>query len=258
MKFEIRDDDLSYFAEPDVLEFIYSRVWDKYPINFATIPKVISSQTEAPLDKSGLKKFYWLGENKVLVSFIKKKIKEGKINIWQHGFTHKDYGDTFELERTDYARLVKELKEGKAYLEDLFPIKIDTLVAPHDRFSKEAILAANKAGFKRICRAFAPLPREIQLNKAYLKSFYKLGRFFLKYGKKTFRYPTELDFGTHKEVYAYRIQEFDAAKIDKVVKFHKDGQLLVTNHYRTMNLQRIEILEYLVKKVLENEKQKKN
>jgi len=108
-------------------------------------------------------------------------------------------------------------------------------VAPHDRFSKEAVLAAEQVGFKNICRSFSPLPREIQFfNLKYLISYTKLFFFWLFKGRK-YRYPKILDFGNHKEIYSYRIQALNNKNIDQIIKSHKKkkGILSITTHYRT-------------------------
>lgn len=247
MKLIIRDDDLSHFANPNDLEGIYGGIWEKCPISFAVIPHVTTKGFETPLKVTKENNLFSIGKNRKLIVFLKKKIKEGKITIVQHGYSHRNYGKKFELERTDEEQIYKELKEGKEYLEKLFGIKINTLVAPHDRFSKSAINAAEKIGYKYICRAFAPLPREIQFNLSYLTSFYKLFLFWMKHRKK-YRYPYILNFGKHQEIYAYRPNEI-ISKIDLILNFHKkysNGVLCVTTHYRGMNIHTKELLVELI------------
>lgn len=246
MKIVIRDDDLSYYANPDYLDNLYGDIWGKCPISFSVIPFVSHVFGSVPRDKIGKPGLKAIGDNKELVSFLKKKIKEGKVDIVLHGYSHRNYGSLYELERTDYNILYNELKEGKEYLEKLFDIKIKCLVAPHDRFSKHAIKAAEDLGLKLICRAFAPLPREIQFNKMYLIGYKKIFLFWLK-NKTRIRYSNLLDFGGHKELYSYRPNELER-NFDGIVKYVRDndGVLSLTTHYRTVSLHIKELMEELV------------
>ncbi|MBT5023528.1 DUF2334 domain-containing protein [Candidatus Woesearchaeota archaeon] len=250
MKLIIRDDDLSYFAKPEDLERIYAGIWNKCPISFSTVPFVTTTGFETPLNSLKTNKLFGIGDNKKLVLFLKKKIKEGKITIVQHGYSHNNYGTKFELEQTDKKKLYKELKKGKKYLEKVFGIEINCLVAPHDRFSKQAIKIAEKIGYKYICRAFAPLPREIQLRKNYLTAFFKLFKHWLKYRRK-YRYPTLLNYGTCKEIYSYRPNEL-ITNIDSILKFHakhEQSMLCLTSHYRSANIHSDELMKFLIKKI---------
>jgi predicted deacetylase len=249
MKLIIRDDDLSYFTDPEHIKFIYKDVWDKCPVSFAAIPFICENVWGAvPVDCYTKKKIYHpLDENKRLVSFLKKKIKEGKATIVQHGYSHENDNPPYELERNDVKQLYKELKSGKDYLEKLFGIKIETLVAPHDRFSKAAIKAAKKVGYQYICRAFAPLPREIQFNPRYLRNYFKLFRFWSRH-KRKYRYPQMLNWGKYKEIYSYRPDEI-LHKHNNIIKFHqkhKKSVLCITTHYRSMNLYTQELLRELI------------
>ena len=83
MKLIIRDDDVSYFTSPKILENLYEDVWDKCPISLSVVPFILSTpgQLETPIKFRHTKKLYPIGENKELVNFLKKKIKEGKGNL---------------------------------------------------------------------------------------------------------------------------------------------------------------------------------
>lgn len=249
MRLIIRDDDLSYFAEPEVLDNIYKNIWKTCPVSFATVPFIYSGQNETPIKFRHTKKLYPIGKNKELVEFLKKKIKEGKATIVQHGYSHKNYGKLFECERKDFKKLYEEIKKGKNHLESTFGIKITCFVPPHDRMSKEAVRAVVKAGFKTICRGYSPLPREVDVGSIqYMKAYSKLMRFWLKY-KTKYRYPQVLNFGTHKELYSYRIDSRFMRETSQKIAFARKnkGVLCVTGHYRNISHARKEILEHLVK-----------
>jgi hypothetical protein len=124
MKLIIRDDDLNYFSSIEKIERIYKGIWEKYPVHFAAIPNIYATQrTELPKNIQLEKEYYKINENKELVDFIKGKIKENKVVIWQHGYTHKDYGKLHDLERHSEAQIYRELKKGKELLEKTFNVK---------------------------------------------------------------------------------------------------------------------------------------
>lgn len=243
----IRDDDLSYVTRPQELERLYDGIWEQAPIHFATIPFVYARQKETP--KGLRKENYWIGENKELVRFLKQKITEGKAVIWQHGFTHRDFDGHFELERGDERLLYDELHKGKEHLERTFGVTVDTLVPPHDRISKAGVLAARRAGFTRICRGFAPLPREIQWNNPhYLASYARLFLFWLRHGRER-RYPWRLDFGGHSEEFFYRVQHITRENEDAIWALAKrSGTLRVTTHYRTLDAKGRRLLKRMIKR----------
>lgn len=248
MKLIIRDDDLSYFAKPETLDPLYKDIWNICPISFAVVPFIYSGQRESPIQFRDTKKLYPIGKNTKLVKFLKEKIAEGKVTIVQHGYSHKNYGSKFECERKDFKKVYEEIRKGKEYLEKLFGIEINCFVAPHDRLSKVAIKAIEKAEFKLICRAYSPLPREVQFNVNYLKSYSKLVKFWFKY-KTKYRYPYVLDFGNHKEAYSYRLDSSFIKNVNKIINFIKknNGLLCVTGHYRTISSHSKEVLKHLVK-----------
>ena len=242
----IRDDDLSYFTRPEDLSRLYDGIWDHAPIHFSVIPYVYTRQRETPVDVVPARDNYWVGENKVLVTFLKKKIREGKVVIWQHGFTHRNYGAKFELERGDRHLITEELRHGNEHLERTFGVKVDTLVAPHDRFSKEAVLAAEDAGFTTISRCYAPLLREIQWrNYRYLQSYMRLVLFWLRHGTRR-RYPKELDFGNHRELFSYRIEEIDEKNKNALLTFAGKGRFCVTMHHLTATKGQAQLLRSMI------------
>jgi peptidoglycan/xylan/chitin deacetylase (PgdA/CDA1 family) len=253
MKIILRDDDLNYFSKIERIKEIYEGIWDKHLIHFAAIPMIFTRQKDVPLIIKAEKDYYEISHNKKLIDFLKEKIKENKIAIWQHGFSHRIFGNKYELERNDEKKLFEELKRGKEILESAFEIKINTLVAPHDRFSKSAILAAEKIGYERICRDYSPLPREFIPRKEYVNNFSSLLSFWLKHGIQ-YRYPRELDFGGHKELYFYRIEDFSETNYRKIIKFVQDnqGMLCITSHHLRMGDRILEMLKKIISESNEN------
>lgn len=246
-KVVLRDDDLSYFSSPETLEHLYGSLWEKVPIHFAAIPKIYSYQIEAPQDIHQEKEYYSIAENGELVGYIRQKISEGKIKILQHGFTHRDYNKQYELERSGVEYLMKELTEGKRILEDTFQVTIDTIVAPHDRFSHDAIAAIEQIGYKYISRGFAPLPREISWqDSSRVRTCIKLYLYYLTHGRKL-RYPEMVVLGNHTEIYNYRIEGQTKKSIDAVVENASgNGIIAITLHHRAFTVIQRELLHYLL------------
>lgn len=149
MKFAIRDDDICYFTKPQQLEKIYSKIWDKIPISLSMVP------FQACTKSGALPEEYWQGDrtfpidkNKELVEFLRKKIKEGKVSIMLHGYSHKDYKGSYEF--VAGANLSQKVKEGKRYLEELFETEIKTFVPPHNALSRKGMKAVIDNGLHLI------------------------------------------------------------------------------------------------------------
>lgn len=246
MRLVIRDDDTNYFTQPEDLERWYSKIWNKVPIHLAVIPYVYAGQAEVPLEKrDGL--YHWFWTNKRLCNFLKRKIKEGKIVIWQHGITHQDMDGQFECEQslTDYSYTLYQYCKDR--LEEELKTKIDIFVAPHDRFSREVIDIIENLKMN-ICRCFAPLFREFRFNKYYIRNIWELFKLYIQYGTK-YRPIYWMEYGKHKELYSYRIDQITYENIDDILKRHKNGTLCITVHNRTMDQFSLEKLNYIIKRM---------
>lgn len=253
MKLIIRDDDTSYFTKPSHLEKIYQKIRDKTTIHIAVIPYVYVHQKQTPFMGSYKRNNFWIWENKELIDFLNEKIKEKKVKILQHWLTHKDIiqGKKFELESKNYKAIYDSLKKWKKHLESIFDQKIDTLVAPHNRFSRQSIVAAENLQIKYINRWFAPLPREFRFKKKYFHNFIKLSRFILKHWTK-YVYPHTLDFGKHTEVFSYYMTKINKHNINKILSLHKEWTLCLSTHYRSFSLVDEEKINYILDRSINN------
>ena len=96
------------------------------PISFACVPYVMDLSTVGNCpETNGNKIPRAIGENKVLVDFINKGMKEGKYDVLLHGYTHEYKIDSAgkrypEMIWRDSEELKKIIPEGKKYLEELF------------------------------------------------------------------------------------------------------------------------------------------
>jgi predicted deacetylase len=145
MKVALRDDDTSYFTEPGRLESVYHDVWDRIPVGLAVIPQAAGFVDKAIPEK------YWdagrafpLDENPALVESLRTLVKDGRITISQHGYTHEDYPDGHEFQAAP--DLESRLARGQAYLERSLDTRIRVFVPPHNALSKRGLKAIDAAG----------------------------------------------------------------------------------------------------------------
>jgi hypothetical protein len=145
MKVALRDDDTSYFTEPDRLSAVYQDVWDRIPVGLAVVPNAAAFVDKAVPEK------YWdagrafpLDENAPLVRALREHIKAGRVTIAQHGFTHEDFPDGHEFQAAP--DLESRLARGQAYLEGVLDTRIRVFVPPHNALSKRGLIAVSSAG----------------------------------------------------------------------------------------------------------------
>ena len=145
MKVALRDDDTSYFTEVDRLAAVYHDVWDRIPVGLAVIPHAAGFVDKAIPEK------YWdagrafpLEENAALVESLRKLVKDGRVSISQHGYTHEDYPDGHEFQAAP--DLESRLARGQAYLERVLDTRIRVFVPPHNALSKRGLKAIDAAG----------------------------------------------------------------------------------------------------------------
>jgi hypothetical protein len=82
MKVALRDDDTSYFTEPERLESVYHDVWNRIPVGLAVVPHAAGFVDKAVPEK------YWdagrafpLEENAALVKALRGHINAGRVTI---------------------------------------------------------------------------------------------------------------------------------------------------------------------------------
>lgn len=145
MKVALRDDDTSYFTEPGRLEEVYHDVWGRIPVGLAVIPHAAGFVDKAIPEK------YWdagrafpLEENPALAGSLRKLVKDGRVSIAQHGYTHEDYPDGHEFQAAP--DLESRLAHGQAYLERVLDTRIRVFVPPHNALSKRGLKAVDSAG----------------------------------------------------------------------------------------------------------------
>ena len=145
MKVGLRDDDTSYFTDAGRLEAVYHDVWDRIPVGLAVIPNAAGFVDKAIPEK------YWdagrafpLEENAPLVGSLRKLVKDGRVTIAQHGYTHESYPDGHEFQAAP--DLESRLARGQASLERVLDTRIRVFVPPHNALSKRGLKAIDAAG----------------------------------------------------------------------------------------------------------------
>lgn len=145
MRVALRDDDTSYFTEPDRLDAVYHDVWDRLPVSLAVVPHAAGFRDLAIPEK------YWqagrafpLEENAALVGRLRDHVRAGRATIAQHGYTHEDFPGGSEFQAAP--DIERRLTEGRAYLEQLLNTRIQIFVPPHNALSKRGLAAVSAAG----------------------------------------------------------------------------------------------------------------
>lgn len=232
MKFAIRDDDINYFTKPEMLEGIYSDVWNICPISLAVIPFVGSMKSPfVPENCRNKNKEYPIGENQDLVVYLKQKIKENKVSIMLHGYNHKDNnGYEFADEKKNERYFIEKIKKGKEYLEKIFCTEVTTFVPPHNVVSKQALKAISKLKLNlSIVVSFHFNKRP--WNFITLINFLKRRIFKLKYKCEP---PFVFDFKSHKEVRCVPltpIVNFEFLKQNFDIAYKFNGVFCLSTHY---------------------------
>jgi hypothetical protein len=145
VKVALRDDDTSYFTEPDRLEAVYHDVWDRLPVCLAVVPRAAGFRDKAIPEK------YWqagrafaLEENPRLVDRLLALIAAGRVTIAQHGYTHEDFAGGYEFQAAP--DLEQRLHAGRADLNRTLQTPVSIFVPPHNALSKRGLAAISAAG----------------------------------------------------------------------------------------------------------------
>ena len=88
VKLAIRDDDMNFFTRVEDIEYVYQDI-SSFPVSFAVIPTVTDVSTLGKCsDTKGNQIPRWVGDNEELISWLKKKLVENRVDVLLHGITH--------------------------------------------------------------------------------------------------------------------------------------------------------------------------
>lgn len=158
----IREDDISYFTDPAILELLYRPLFKRgIPSNFCVIPKVLANipiggGQESPFFKQyglryepfipvgyrGQDKSCDIRDNPGLISFISNL----PVEIVQHGFNH-TWNGIAEFAYGNEKIIRQNLESGRQILRSAFGRQPGFFCPPWDRISRAGIYAVKRAGF---------------------------------------------------------------------------------------------------------------
>lgn len=129
----------------------FDKIFKKYnmPYVIAVIPKFNTSQS---IESDFKKDKIVLTEDPVKINFLKKGIKEGRIEVAQHGYDHinkykKGYLAS-EYYGRDYESQLKDIRNGKKILVNALGLaSIDTFIPPFFTWDHNTAKALKKCGF---------------------------------------------------------------------------------------------------------------
>ena len=90
MKVAIRDDDTSYFTKPKDLQRAYDFLNEDDCVSLSVVPYTVPVHRDDvfPYGKEIGMGYYDIAENTELLEYLKKKYKQGKVDILLHGYSH--------------------------------------------------------------------------------------------------------------------------------------------------------------------------
>lgn len=230
VRLAIRDDDMNYFTKVDDIEKLYEPI-SGFPISFAIIPAVIDVSTVGACpDTRGNKIPRFVGDNQILINWLRKKLKKNECDVLLHGINHSykivDGKKYAEMEWRKEDNLADEIGKWKRNLSDLLDYDINCFVAPSNKISKYGIkcLERNNLNYSGI----VPIDFKRPLTLCNTANFCK--RWFLRL-KDGFPYPNVLRYSSHLEVnacifdgYEYLVNMFLYCK-------KRDYPMVVNVHY---------------------------
>lgn len=211
MKFAIRDDDTSYFTNPQELKEAFDEL-KGIPISLSVIPNAKCNHGNVfPYGKGPFDREYGnVGDNSELVSYITNGISEGKYEILMHGIHHEYYKiDNVwvpEMMNIDYNDAVTLIEKYRKYLEKTFNTNINTFVAPSNMMNKYVFRALDKIGMNTMCVLSKKIDRDISVN--YLKYYIKRN---INRAIKKFDAIGVMKYKNHEELYMYIFKDFESA-----------------------------------------------
>ena len=201
MKVALRDDDTSFFTDPDRLEAVYHDIWDRLPVALAVVPHAAGFADKAiPREYWKAARVFPLEENPELVARLRAHAAAGRVTIVQHGFTHEDFPDGYEFQAAP--DLEHRLTEGRRYLERVLGTRLTLFVPPHNALSKRGLEAVSRAGLNLLGTFLSFRPSLRPWDGHTLANWWRIRRYRASTGRtKTDRliYPHVLRYANHAE-----------------------------------------------------------
>lgn len=253
MRFAIRDDDTNFYTQPHELESCYSQVWNDFPPTLSLISKVKGNWLywihQIYKDKQDTDWEAWknddtehpIEQNEALVSFLKNKIAEGKLDISFHAKYHRN-GDPVPPEgrsnnyvlgaeyfTTRY--LAEDIKAEVQHLDKLLNANITVFTPPQNLLSETGYKSVLDAGLN-LCGGGIPFYKK----EKNVKGLYNIGKqLTFKLLHRESDYPKVLRYSNHNEIaYHYPLQpttKLEELKYDFDMVRKYDGDFVLSTHY---------------------------
>jgi len=138
--FCIRDDDISYFTQPWMLDKLYCEAWRRgFKVSLAVIPYIKGGKLGRVFRNLGNSdRFYPVTDNRELIIYLSEKLAGGYVDVVQHGCTHARENEKPEFATRDFRTLNEKLLTGNRLLREAFKRNIPVFVAPNERLSRAA------------------------------------------------------------------------------------------------------------------------
>ena len=188
--------------------------------------------------------YYDIAENTELLEYLKKKYKQGKVDILLHGYSHEyqlsENKWLAEMKWKSSSQLKEEIPKGKKHLEKLLGMNISVFVAPNNSIDKKAIsvledLEMNYSGIIGV--------RDRKVNLRYIYNF--IIRWGFRIVKKV-QYPGIMNYGKHKELNAYTIDNYERLIYEYHICKARKVPFVIYTHYWQLNTDE-KIEEYIKK-----------
>ena len=230
MTFAIRDDDISYFTSPIELKEAYSVLEDVGgTISLAVVPDAVSKHGDVEPYGIVEARQCKTGNNIPLVEHLREGILSGRYDILLHGYSHeyKKVNGRWvpEMIWKSEEDISNQLTEGKEYLENLLGVRISVFVAPNNSIDQRGIRA-----IERLKMDFSGIIHlgDREINTRYIKNF--VTRWVYR-SIKGIPYGALLDYGKHKEKYAYPLSNIQRLKKEYCECKSLNTPFILNTHY---------------------------
>jgi hypothetical protein len=236
MRFAIRDDDTSFFTDPQQLERVYGDIWDEVPVSLAIVPFHASTKSGAvPAE-------YWDGErefatadNHALVGFLREQIQRRRVSVLLHGYNHKNYPGGFEFQVGEH--LLDRIAKGKLELERLFDVDVRTFVPPHNALSRRGLEAVDQSGLNVLGSFLSFSPRQRPWDLTTPGNYLKVWTYRRRTGRgrhDRMVYPRPLRYANHAELGCHGL--IPGTTLDSLVQGFEEarsggGDFCLATHY---------------------------
>ena len=229
MKICIRDDDLCYWSNYELFKKVYEPLG--IPVSASVTPYGVCNH--ADIFPFGIKESDQprdILENQNLVKSLKNDIKNKKVEILLHGYTHQ-----YKLIKNNWVpemiwkqkeQILEEVTDGKNHLEEIFNQKITVFVAPSQEIDKKGIDALEKNNLN-----FSGMASRLNQRKFSFRFLVFLFRRFFNRIRYGIAIQGIMKYKKHKELGIIPILDINSfIKIFNICKKH-NWDIVIVSHY---------------------------